>query len=34
MIAITLASESIKKFGGDSMKEFLTNANNFSDSLD
>lgn len=34
MVAITLASESIRKFGGDSMKEFLANANNFKNSLD
>lgn len=34
MVAITLASESIRKFGGDSMKEFLANANNFNNSLD
>jgi chorismate synthase len=34
MVAITLASESLKKFGGDSMKEFLLNQKNFVDSLD
>ncbi|HMS24553.1 MAG TPA: chorismate synthase [Acidimicrobiia bacterium] len=34
MVALTLMSEASRKFGGDSMKEFLANARNFSESLD
>ncbi len=34
MVALTLVSEALRKFGGDSMKEFLTNAKNFRDCLD
>ncbi len=34
MVALTLLAEATRKFGGDSMKEFLTNATNFKNSLD
>lgn len=34
MVALTLLSEASRKFGGDSMKEFLANADNFANSLD
>ncbi|MFN8015186.1 MAG: chorismate synthase [Acidimicrobiia bacterium] len=34
MVALVLASEALRKFGGDSMKEFLNNAKSFKDSLD
>ena len=34
MVALTLASEALRKFGGDSMKEFLRNEQGFKDSLD
>ena len=34
MVALTLVSEALRKFGGDSMGEFLANAKNFKDSLD
>jgi chorismate synthase len=34
MVALTLVSEAIRKFGGDSMGELLTNAKNFKNSLD
>lgn len=34
MVALTLATEALRKFGGDSVKEFVANANNFSSSLD
>ncbi len=34
MVALALVSEALRKFGGDSMGEFLANAKNFKDSLD
>jgi chorismate synthase len=34
MVALTLVNEAIRKFGGDSMKEFTANAENFKKSLD
>ena len=34
MVALTLLSEASRKFGGDSMKEFVANAQNFKNSLD
>jgi len=34
MVALTLANEALRKFGGDSVAEFTANAKNFKDSLD